>query len=257
MQVGIKILQVESNLKSLENEVRMMASSQHPSIVSYIGTWQQANEYWVAMEYMDGGSLTNVISTCKMTEPQIGAVCKEILKALAAIHRHNRMHRDVKSDNVLLSLTGTVKLADFGYAAQLTEQQNKRNSVVGTPYWMAPELIRGMDYDCSVDIWSLGILAIEMAEGEPPFLAFPPLRALFLIATKGTPTLKEPDKWSDTFKDFMSRSLDIDFHNRATAEELLEHPFLRMSCPLKNLVPLIKKSLETTQDPGHSSDDES
>jgi serine/threonine protein kinase len=159
------------------------------------------------------------------------------------------------SDNILLSSKGRVKLADFGYTAQLTENQQKRNSVVGTPYWMAPELIRGMDYDTGVDVWSLGILAIEMAEGEPPYLKFPPLRALFLIATKGTPSLQEPGKWSDAFKDFLNCCLDVDFHLRATADDLLQHPFLRMSCPLKNLVPLISKAQEHLAPPPEDEDD--
>jgi len=113
-------------------------------------------------------------------------------------------------------------VADFGYMAQLTEETNKRHSVVGTPYWMAPELIRGHSYDFKVDVWSLGIMAIECAEGEPPYLEYPPLRALFLIATNGPPSLKEPQKWSDSFKHFLSRCLDMEVEKRASADELLQ-----------------------------------
>ena len=112
--------------------------------------------------------------------------------------------------------------ADFGFSAQLSEASDKRNSVVGTPYWMAPELIKGLDYDTGVDIWSLGIAAIEMADGDPPYLDFPPLRALFLIATQGSPSLKEPEKWSPLFLDFLGRCLDLDTTKRASAKELLE-----------------------------------
>ena len=255
-KVAIKLINVDSsNEASLRNEVHIMATLQHPCIVGFIGAWMNKNLLWVAMEFMDGGSLTDMIAVCKMTEPQIAAVCKQCLKGLAEIHNRNRIHRDIKSDNILISMTGEVKLADFGYAAQLTETNASRTSVVGTPYWMAPELIRSMNYTTSVDIWSLGILAIEMAEGEPPYIEYPPLRALFLIATQGTPALKEADKWSRTFKDFLARCLDVDFTLRATAEELLEHPFLRMSCPLKNLAVLILKAQETLKDDESVSDE--
>ena len=253
-KVAIKLISVDAtNEASLRNEVYMMATLRHKCIVGFIGAWMHQDLLWVAMEFMNGGSLTDIIAVCKMTEPQIAAVCKESLKGLMEIHSHNRIHRDIKSDNILISLKGEVKLADFGYAAQLTESHASRNSVVGTPYWMAPELIRSMNYNTSVDIWSLGILAIEMAEGEPPYIEFPPLRALFLIATQGTPALKEPEKWSGTFKDFLARCLDVDFNLRGTAEELLEHPFLRMSCPLKNLAPLILKAQESLKEEGDDS----
>jgi len=113
---------------------------------------------------------------------------------------------------------------------------------------MAPELIRGHDYSYGVDIWSLGIAAIEMAEGEPPYLEYPPLKALFMIAAHGSPQLKEPEKWSNTFHHFMERCLDVNAPARASAQELLKHPFLRMACPLKNLVPLICKAKEVARD---------
>jgi len=134
---------------------------------------------------------------------------------------------------------GEVKIADFGYAAQLTQQKNKRQTIVGTPYWMAPELIRGQEYDTKVDIWSLGIMIMEMAEGEPPYMEFPPLRALFLITTKGIPDLKEPSKWSQHFQNFVSLCLEKDPSQRPDASELLKHPFMKTSTGGKGLVEVI------------------
>jgi len=197
------------------------------------------------MEYMDGGCLTDILEQfdeLKMTEPQIAFVARETLKALSYIHSLHRIHRDIKSDNVLLTLSGQLKLADFGYAAQLTQKQQKRNTVVGTPYWMAPELIRGHDYGIKVDIWSLGIMVMETVEGEPPYMEFPPLRALFLITTKGIPPLKEPHKWSPEFNDFFSRCLDKDVEKRPDANTLLKHPFMTHAGEAADFSPLIKAS---------------
>lgn len=109
-------------------------------------------------------------------------VCKQMLMGLAYLHRQHRLHRDIKSDNILVDFSGAVKIADFGFAVGLTEEQDKRRSVVGTPYWMAPELIRGLEYDAKVDVWSMAITAIEMAEGEPPYLHEPPLRVSHLLS---------------------------------------------------------------------------
>ncbi len=147
-----------------------------------------------------------------------------------------------QSDNILLTIDGHIKLADFGYCAQLSSATQKRNSVVGTPYWMAPELIRGQDYDTRVDVWSLGVMAIEMAEGEPPYLEYPPVRALFLIATNGCPKIGDPAAWSSLFIDFMDRCLDMDPVKRPLASVLRSHPFLRFACPTKNLTPVILKA---------------
>lgn len=147
--------------------------------------------------------------------------------ALANCCSQHRLHRDIKSDNILVGFNGAVKIADFGFAVGLTEEQDKRRSVVGTPYWMAPELIRGLEYDAKVDVWSLGITAIEMAEGEPPHLHEPPLRALLLITTQSSPTLKDDAKWSPKFKHFLKCSLHMDPAKRASSESLL---LVRRSC---------------------------
>jgi len=196
---------------------------------------------------MQGGCLTDVLEafdTVQMDEAQIAYLSRESLKALSYIHNLHRIHRDIKSDNVLLGADGSVKLADFGYAAQLTKKQQKRNTVVGTPYWMAPELIRGHDYGTKVDIWSLGIMVMEMAEGEPPYMEFPPLRALFLITTKGIPGLKEPEKWSRDFQEFFNSCLEKDPESRPDANELLGHPFLKKACQPQELLPIIKAARE-------------
>eukprot|EP01099_Mayorella_cantabrigiensis_P001302 TRINITY_DN1564_c0_g1_i1.p1 TRINITY_DN1564_c0_g1~~TRINITY_DN1564_c0_g1_i1.p1 ORF type:complete len:221 (-),score=49.93 TRINITY_DN1564_c0_g1_i1:244-819(-) len=178
-----------------------------------------------------------------MSEPQVAYVCRESLQALNHIHSMKRLHRDIKSDNILLGLNGEVKLADFGFAAQLSDKQQKRNTVVGTPYWMAPELIEGHDYDIKVDIWSLGIMIMEMLEGEPPYMEYPTARALFLILTKGVPPLKD-SSWSSELREFLALTLHKDTEKRATGAELITHRFLKSACTgqeFKQLIFKVKK----------------
>jgi len=243
MKVAIKIIQIKADtkLETLENEIAMMHSCQHENIVKYVGAYSHNQDLWIVMEMMSGGKLTDLLLNTQFTEPEIAAVCRETLKSLKYLHDYQRIHRDIKSDNILLGEGGEVKLADFGFCAELSQTADKRRSVVGTPYWMAPEVIRGVDYDTKVDIWSLGIMALEMADGEPPLLDLPPLRALFIIATQPPPTLREPEKWSNTFKDFLACALAKNPQKRASADELLNHPFIQKACDTKFLVELIKK----------------
>jgi len=230
-QVAIKKMELTAqNIKLLTSEIHIMKESTHGNIVRYYDSFRVENQLWVVMEYMGGGCLTEILEqfdTVKMNEQQIGWVCKETLQGLAYIHSKHRIHRDIKSDNILLGDNGSVKIADFGYAAQLTKEKEKRQTIVGTPYWMAPELIRGQEYGTKVDIWSLGIMIMEMAEGDPPYMDFPPLRALFLITTKGIPDLKDPQQWSPEFRQFVGLCLDKEADRRPEAETLLEHPFLQ------------------------------
>lgn len=281
-QVAIKQMDLRNQPRKelIVNEIIVMKESSHPNIVNFLDSFLQEgnNELWVVMEFMEGGALTDVIdNNPHITEAQISTVCNEAsarltrslvhsntfiqtCKGLAHLHSQNIIHRDIKSDNVLLDARGNVKIsrssatflllqgaslinasADFGFCAKLTDQKSKRATMVGTPYWMAPEVVKQKEYGSKVDMWSLGIMAIEMIESEPPYLNEEPLKALFLIATNGTPTLKNPDKLSRELKIFLSQCLTVDVKNRATAEEILAGDFLRRGgCSLASLIDLLK-----------------
>ncbi|KAF2149403.1 Pkinase-domain-containing protein [Myriangium duriaei CBS 260.36] len=240
--VAIKQMNLEQQPKKdlIINEILVMRDSKHRNVVNFIDSFLVRGELWVVMEYMEGGSLTDVVTFNMMTEPQIAAVCREVLFGLQFLHSKGVIHRDIKSDNILLSSEGHIKLTDFGFCAQINEAHMKRTTMVGTPYWMAPEVVTRKEYGRKIDIWSLGIMAIEMIEGEPPYLNESPLRALYLIATNGTPQIKNDHELTPIFRDFLQFALKVDPEKRASAHDLIRHAFIQTAEPLATLSPLVK-----------------
>lgn len=225
------------------SELEVLQTVQHPNITSYLDSYVWDEELWTILEYMEGGSLTQVVTSIYMTETQIATVLREVLGGLAHLHALGIIHRDIKSDNILLSTCGTVKLSDFGFSAVSgrADLVPVRSSMVGTPYWMAPEVVTRKKYGPKVDIWSVGILLIEMVDGEPPYLDENPIRALYLIATNGTPKLQQNEKASPLLKDFLRVSLQADPELRPSADDLLAHPFIQEKAgPVTCLVSALK-----------------
>ncbi|CAL1526181.1 unnamed protein product [Lymnaea stagnalis] len=241
-QVAVKKMDLRKQQRRelLFNEVVVMRDYHHPNIVEMYNSYLVNDELWVVMEFMEGGALTDVVTHSRMDEVQIATVCKACLKALAFLHSHGVIHRDIKSDSILLSHDGKVKLSDFGFCAQVTPDLPKRKSLVGTPYWMAPEVISRLPYGPEVDIWSLGIMVIEMIDGEPPFFNEPPLQAMRRIRDMPPPKLKNTHRVSPRLQGFLDRMLVRDHAQRATAAELMQHQFLREAGAPSCLVSLMR-----------------
>ncbi|XP_072386550.1 serine/threonine-protein kinase PAK mbt [Diabrotica undecimpunctata] len=241
-QVAVKKMDLRKQQRRelLFNEVVIMRDYHHPNIVEMFDSYLVNDELWVVMEFLEGGALTDIVTHSRMDEEQIATVCKQCLKALAYLHSQGVIHRDIKSDSILLALDGRVKLSDFGFCAQVSQELPKRKSLVGTPYWMSPEVISRLPYGPEVDIWSLGIMVIEMVDGEPPLFNEPPLQAMRRIREMPPPKLKNAHKVSPRLQSFLDRMLVRDPAQRATAQELLAHPFLRQAGPPALLVPLMR-----------------
>ncbi|XP_076355191.1 uncharacterized protein LOC143249360 isoform X2 [Tachypleus tridentatus] len=231
LEVVIKQINLTEEIRKelLITELSVLQEKKHPNIVNYLDSFIVGDELWIIMEYLEVGCLTNVINETCFCESEISAVCKEVLKGLDFLHFNNVIHRDIKSDNILVGKDWRIKLGDFGLCAKISEEGNKRTSEVGTRYWMAPEIVRGKEYGPKVDIWSLGITAIEMLDGSPPYYDEDPDMVKDLIARNGKPNIKYKDNLSSVFKDFLDRCLEVDEDKRYSACELLKHPFMDLA----------------------------
>lgn len=240
-QVAIKKMDLtkQQRRELLINEVATMKYYKHPNIVKMYNSYLVDDELWLALEYLEGGALTDIVTKTTMNEQQIATVCLQCLQALAFLHAEGLIHRDIKSDSILLAGDGSVKLSDFGFCAQVSEQVPKRRSLVGTPYWLSPEIISRQDYGPEVDIWSMGIMIMEMVDGEPPFYNEPPIQAMKRIRDMPPPKLQNQSRISPSLDNFLSRMLIKDPSKRATARELLQHPFLGQALPPSSLHPLL------------------
>lgn len=226
--VAIKQVPVESDLQDILKEISIMQQCENNFIVKCFGSFVKKSDLWIVMEFCGAGSVSDIIRLRNKTlaELEILPILKATLRGLEYLHSKRKIHRDIKAGNILLNERGEAKLADFGVAGQLSDTMAKRNTVIGTPFWMAPEVIQEIGYDCLADIWSLGVTIIEMAEGRPPYSDIHPMRAIFMIPTKPPPTLKQPDVWSPELRDFLARCLVKNPNDRASAVALLQHPLL-------------------------------
>ncbi|XP_043081872.1 TRAF2 and NCK interacting kinase b isoform X10 [Puntigrus tetrazona] len=239
---AIKVMDVTGDEEEeIKAEINMLKKySHHRNIATYYGAFIKKNppgmddQLWLVMEFCGAGSVTDLIKNTKgnsLKEEWTAYICREILRGLTHLHQHKVIHRDIKGQNVLLTENAEVKLVDFGVSAQLDRTVGRRNTFIGTPYWMAPEVIAcdenpDATYDFKSDLWSLGITAIEMAEGAPPLCDMHPMRALFLIPRNPAPRLKSK-KWTKKFQSFIESCLVKNHNQRPSTEQLIKHPFIK------------------------------
>ncbi|KAL1263001.1 hypothetical protein QQF64_005740 [Cirrhinus molitorella] len=236
----------EEELEDYMVEIDILASCDHQYIVKLLDAFYYESKLWILIEFCAGGAVDAVMLELErpLTEPQIRVVCKQTLEALTYLHENKVIHRDLKAGNILFASDGDVKLADFGVSAKNTKTLQRRDSFIGTPYWMAPEVVmcetsKDRPYDYKADIWSLGVTLIELAQIEPPNHEMNPMRVLLKIAKSEPPTLATPSRWSPEFSDFLRKALDKNVDNRWSALQLLQHPFVSNvvdNKPLRELI---------------------
>ncbi|XP_045709833.1 STE20-like serine/threonine-protein kinase isoform X1 [Phyllostomus hastatus] len=255
----------EEELEDYMVEIDILASCDHPNIVKLLDAFYYENNLWILIEFCAGGAVDAVMLELErpLTESQIQVVCKQTLEALNYLHDNKIIHRDLKAGNILLTLDGDIKLADFGVSAKNTRTIQRRDSFIGTPYWMAPEVVmcetsKDRPYDYKADVWSLGITLIEMAEIEPPHHELNPMRVLLKIAKSEPPTLAQPSKWSANFKDFLKKCLEKNVDSRWTTSQLLLHPFVTVDSnrPVRELIAEAKAEVTEEVEDGKEEDDD-
>ncbi|XP_074089880.1 STE20-like serine/threonine-protein kinase isoform X2 [Macrotis lagotis] len=255
----------EEELEDYMVEIDILASCDHPNIVKLLDAFYYENNLWILIEFCAGGAVDAVMLELErpLTESQIQVVCKQTLEALNYLHENKIIHRDLKAGNILFTLEGDIKLADFGVSAKNTRTIQRRDSFIGTPYWMAPEVVmcetsKDRPYDYKADVWSLGITLIEMAQIEPPHHELNPMRVLLKIAKSEPPTLAQPSKWSSNFKDFLKKCLEKNVDARWNTSQLLQHPFVTVTSnkPIRELIAEAKAEVTEEVEDGKEDDDD-
>ena len=230
--VALKIVELEDEDLEIEEiiaEVKIMQHLDHTYVIHYFGSYMVRDEYlYIAMEFCESGSILDLMRVLKrpLTEPTIRIVVAQVTKGLEYLHSKSFIHRDMKAGNIMTTKSGQCKLGDFGVTGEITRDVQKRHTVIGSPYWMAPEVIREIGYDFKADLWSLGITMIEMAEGEPPNCAVHPMRVIFIIPSRAPPVLQAADAVSAEMNAFIARCLTKDQSLRPDASQLCEDPWL-------------------------------
>jgi len=236
--VAIKIIDLEESkddVQTISAEIRALSSARHcDQLIRYYTSFVVQTKLWIVTEFIDGGSVLDRLKIKTLKENQVAVVCREVLLGLKFMGEEGKIHRDIKAANILLSLNGQVKLADFGASAQLTDTMTKCSTFIGSPYWMAPEIMLQNRYDSKADVWSLGITCLEMLNGSVPLQEIPPVRAIRVIPKNPEPRIP-PEIYSKDLTDFVNACLTKDPNKRPTVNELLRHPFILNAGPISLL----------------------
>lgn len=240
--IAVKVIDLdktEDEIEDIQQEISVLSQCHSKNVITYYGSQLKGTELWIFMEYLGGGAVSDILKMETLDERYIIVILREVINGVAYLHKQDKMHRDIKASNIILSEAGDVKLADFGVACHLVEASDKTKALVGTPCWMAPEVIETRPYDCKADIWSIGMTAIEMATGEPPYASFTTDRAFFMITKLKPPSLD--GNFSHHLKEFVECCLRTIPESRPNADSLLCHRVFHGSRRTSCLVELLNR----------------